>query len=58
MNQDTFKIPGREIQCCGNCEYGSYDKMQGYVCVNGDRNDRSDPCTPELERKYGDSCRA
>lgn len=20
--------------CCGNCKYGSYDKMQGYVCVN------------------------
>ena len=37
MNQDTFKIPGRETQCCGNCEYGSYDKMQGYVCVNGDK---------------------
>lgn len=26
----------RETHCCGNCEYGSYDKMQGYVCVNGD----------------------
>lgn len=21
-------------ECCGTCEYGSYDKMQGYVCVN------------------------
>nr|DAE38044.1 MAG TPA: zona-pellucida-binding protein-like protein [Bacteriophage sp.] len=21
-------------QCCGTCEYGSYDKMNGYVCVN------------------------
>lgn len=21
---------------CGTCKYGSYDKMQGYVCVNGD----------------------
>ena len=20
--------------CCGNCKYGRYDKMQGYVCVN------------------------
>lgn len=20
--------------CCGNCKYGHYDKMQGYVCVN------------------------
>lgn len=19
---------------CGNCRYGSYDKEQGYVCVN------------------------
>lgn len=22
-------------QCCGTCKYGSYDKMQGYACVNG-----------------------
>ena len=21
-------------RCCGTCEYGSYDKMQGYVCEN------------------------
>ena len=21
-------------QCCGTCEYGSYDRIQGYVCVN------------------------
>ena len=21
---------------CGTCEYGYYDKMQGYVCVNSD----------------------
>lgn len=21
-------------QCCGTCKYSSYDKMQGYVCVN------------------------
>ena len=20
--------------CCGTCEYGSYDKINGYVCVN------------------------
>lgn len=23
-------------KCCGTCRYGSYDKMQGYVCVNDD----------------------
>lgn len=23
-------------QCCGTCEYGHYDKMQGYTCVNAD----------------------
>lgn len=22
--------------CCGTCKYGHYDKMQGYVCVNGE----------------------
>lgn len=21
-------------KCCGNCEYGHYDRMQGHVCVN------------------------
>jgi hypothetical protein len=21
-------------KCCGTCEYGNYDEMQGYVCVN------------------------
>lgn len=21
-------------QCCGTCRYGSYDKEDGYVCVN------------------------
>lgn len=23
-------------ECCGTCEYGSYDRMNGYVCVNSD----------------------
>ena len=23
-------------QCCGTCQYGSYDKIDGYVCVNSD----------------------
>lgn len=23
-------------ECCGNCKYGNYDEMQGYVCVNGE----------------------
>lgn len=21
-------------ECCGTCEYGTYDKTNGYVCVN------------------------
>ena len=21
-------------ECCGTCEYGLYDRMNGYVCVN------------------------
>lgn len=21
-------------KCCATCQYGSYDDMQGYVCVN------------------------
>lgn len=32
-------------KCCGTCRYGSYDKMQGYVCVNGD----SEYCTDFTE---------
>ena len=23
-------------QRCGTCQYGSYDKIDGYVCVNSD----------------------
>ena len=23
-------------QCCGTCHYGSYDEINGYVCVNSD----------------------
>lgn len=23
-------------KCCGTCEYGVYDKTDGYVCVDGD----------------------
>ena len=23
-------------ECCGTCKYGSYDKANGYVCVNGE----------------------
>lgn len=22
-------------KCCGNCEYAIYDKVDGYVCTNG-----------------------
>lgn len=40
----------RETQCCGNCEYGSYDSMQGYVCVNGD----SEYCADFVE--YDHTC--
>lgn len=39
-----------EKQCCGTCKYGSYDPMQGYVCVNGD----SEYCTDFVE--YGHIC--
>lgn len=37
-------------QCCGTCQYGSYDKMQGYVCVNAD----SEYCADFTE--YGHVC--
>lgn len=37
-------------QICGNCKYGSYDKMQGYVCVN----DESDYCADWTE--YDHTC--
>ena len=23
-------------QCCGTCEYGSYDEIDGYICVNSE----------------------
>ena len=23
-------------QCCGTCVYGSYDKTDGYICVNAE----------------------
>ena len=36
-------------KCCGTCRYGSYDKMQGYVCVNSD----SDYCTDFVDYKDG-----
>ena len=35
-------------KCCGTCEYGSYDKMQGYVCVNSD----SDNCADFVEHDF------
>ena len=31
--------------CCGTCKYGSYDKTNGYVCVN----DESDYVTDFVE---------
>lgn len=31
--------------CCGTCQYGSYDKTNGYVCVN----DKSDYVTDFVE---------
>lgn len=37
-------------QCCGTCEYGSYDPMQGYVCVNSN----SEYCTDFVE--YDHTC--
>jgi hypothetical protein len=21
-------------KCCGTCEYGTYDRIDGYICVN------------------------
>lgn len=36
--------------CCGTCKYGSYDKINGYVCVNGE----SDYVADFVE--YGHSC--
>lgn len=23
-------------RCCGTCEYGSYDEIDGYICVNSE----------------------
>lgn len=23
-------------ECCGTCQYGSYDKIYGYMCVNSE----------------------
>lgn len=37
-------------KCCGTCEYGSYDKMNGYVCVN----DQSEYAADFVE--YDHSC--
>ena len=31
--------------CCGTCEYGTYDKVNGYVCSN----DESDYVTDFVE---------
>lgn len=33
---------------CGNCKYGNYDTMQGYVCVN----DESDYCADFVEHDH------
>lgn len=30
-----FNMPDCK-QCCGTCRYGSYDKTDGYICVNSD----------------------
>lgn len=43
-------------ECCGTCEYGSYDEMQGYVCVNADSEYVADfveyeHCCDEYEEK-------
>lgn len=44
------------MKCCGNCEYGQYDPMQGYVCVNADSEYVADfveyeYCCEEFEEK-------
>lgn len=36
--------------CCGTCEYSTYDKVNGYVCVN----DKSDYVADFVE--YSHSC--
>ena len=28
--------------CCGTCKYGSYDKTNGYVCVNDESDSVAD----------------
>ena len=35
-------------ECCGTCKYGSYDKTNGYVCVN----DESDYVADFVEYDY------
>ena len=47
---------GDNVKCCGNCEYGQYDPMQGYVCVNADSEYVADfveyeYCCEEFEKK-------
>lgn len=36
-------------QCCGTCKYGSYDKTDGYVCVN----DNSEYVADFVEYNHG-----
>ena len=34
-------MTGRK-ECCGTCKYGSYDKINGYVCVNNESDYAAD----------------
>ena len=33
--------------CCATCQYGNYDEMQGYVCVNDESEYVADFAEPE-----------
>lgn len=46
-------------KCCGTCEYGNYDEVQGYVCVNDDSEYVTDyveycHCCVDYEPKDGE----
>lgn len=43
-------------ECCGTCEYGYYDKVNGYICVHPDSDYAADfveyeHCCDEYEEK-------
>lgn len=48
-------------KCCGTCEYGSYDSIQGYVCMNKESEYVADfveyghtcDCWEQIQKKIG-----